>query len=342
MNTPTDWRTFEELVVDLHRTGSVEVQRDVKLVGKSGAERQIDVLLIHKEGLYEHRIVIECKYWKQRVKRLHVDAMAYALHDLNASRAVFFTTKGYQKGAEIVAHHESIYLFKVRDLDDAEWGAPGRNVDFFIHYYSKAIGSKRLSISGPDIPSQILNGIRLGDNRTSTRIEHKLASLTQDTLEGLIEETSSRVLSNFATQNSSLFNSGEQRAFYLSVDQQILFKEPATIYHETGKSLLTRIDYELGIKVDQKHIVVDRGDAFLHAVMVENIVTKAMYVSSHHKDSAVSKMVEVSNTGRKADFPDALVNGTIMKIVLNGWFDCKEMEGLAPVQRDMPFKLGGA
>ena len=57
----TDWDGFEQFVARLHRTGSVTVEHNVTLTGRSGASRQIDVLVRHKEGLYEHLIVVECK-----------------------------------------------------------------------------------------------------------------------------------------------------------------------------------------------------------------------------------------------------------------------------------------
>ncbi len=60
----TDWDGFEQFVARLHRTGSVTVEHNVTLTGRSGASRQIDVLVRHKEGLYEHLIVVECKYRK--------------------------------------------------------------------------------------------------------------------------------------------------------------------------------------------------------------------------------------------------------------------------------------
>ena len=56
MNIPelvTDWGGFEKLVVALHETGDVTVEHNAQLVGKSGAPRQIDVLLRHRQGLYE-------------------------------------------------------------------------------------------------------------------------------------------------------------------------------------------------------------------------------------------------------------------------------------------------
>src|SRR5689334_918012 len=133
MDLVGDWGGFEELVAKLHETGTVTVQRDVTLVGKSGAPRQIDVLVTHTEGLYTHRILVECKCWKTEVKRTHIDAMVTAMNDLSASKGVFFTTKGYQSGAETMARASGIELFRVRDLTDEEWGGPGRVVSLFIH-----------------------------------------------------------------------------------------------------------------------------------------------------------------------------------------------------------------
>lgn len=43
-----DWEGFESLVATLHETGNVTVERDVTLSGRSGAPRQIDVLIRHR------------------------------------------------------------------------------------------------------------------------------------------------------------------------------------------------------------------------------------------------------------------------------------------------------
>ena len=86
----TDWGGFERLVADLNRTGNVTVEHDVKLPGESGASRQIDVLIRHREGLIEHLVIIDCKHWKQRVGRSEVDALAASVRELNASRGVLF------------------------------------------------------------------------------------------------------------------------------------------------------------------------------------------------------------------------------------------------------------
>jgi hypothetical protein len=129
------WGGFESFIAELHKTGDVTIQRNVKLVGLKGEPRQIDVLVLHKQGLYEHKIIVERKYWKSRIKRLHVDAMIEAVHDLQAAKGVFFTTKGFQSGAVGVASKSNIDLFLVRDLSATEWGEPGREIHFYIQYF---------------------------------------------------------------------------------------------------------------------------------------------------------------------------------------------------------------
>src|ERR1700730_16684498 len=91
----SDWGVFERLVAQLHETGSVTVEHNVTLTGRSGATRQIDVLVRHREGLYEHLIVVECKYRNAPIERLHVDALATTIKEVGASRGVLFSTEGF-------------------------------------------------------------------------------------------------------------------------------------------------------------------------------------------------------------------------------------------------------
>jgi predicted helicase len=136
-----DWGGFEKLVAQLNETGSVTAEHNVTLVGRSGAPRQIDVLARHRNGLYEHLVVIECKYWKDGVSRLHVDALVNAVRELNASRGVIFSVAGFESGAITQAQNDGIDLFKIRELTDEEWGLPGRNVDFYITYMQNSFAN---------------------------------------------------------------------------------------------------------------------------------------------------------------------------------------------------------
>jgi hypothetical protein len=139
-----DWGGFEKLVAEFHETGEVTVEHNVTLVGRSGAPRQIDVLIHHKQGLYTHLVIAECKYWNSPVERLHIDALATAVQDLGASRGVIFSTKGFQSGAITQAKQSNIDLFIVRNLTAEEWGLPGRVIDFYLHVIQTSIGNPSL------------------------------------------------------------------------------------------------------------------------------------------------------------------------------------------------------
>jgi Restriction endonuclease len=136
-----DWGGFEKLVAKLHETGDVRVEHNVTLVGASGAPRQIDVLIRHKQGLYEHLVIVECKYWNDPVDRQQVDALANTVRELGAAKGVIFSKKGFQSGAIAQAKHDHIELFQVRTLTDEEWGLPGREVEFFTHCHTVSVNN---------------------------------------------------------------------------------------------------------------------------------------------------------------------------------------------------------
>lgn len=142
----SDWGGFEKLVAELNATGNVTVEHDVKLTGKSGAARQIDVLIRHQEGLIEHLVIIDCKHWKERVSRVEVDALATSVRELNASRGVLFSVMGFESGAVTQAKADGIKLFTVRELTDKEWGLPGRYIDFYLTCIAKAV--RTLTVPG--------------------------------------------------------------------------------------------------------------------------------------------------------------------------------------------------
>ena len=94
------WDDFERFVHDLYgEDPSLSVQRNITMVGKSGARRQIDVLVTLTTKLHSYTTVVECKRWKDRVDRSRIDILYATMEDLNASKGVMFTTVGYEAGA---------------------------------------------------------------------------------------------------------------------------------------------------------------------------------------------------------------------------------------------------
>ena len=132
--TPTE---YEVLIQQLHQRliddegfDGVEVEHDIKLIGESGASYQIDVCWRLKVAGVEQLYCVECKYWKSSVKKEHVASFQTALNDLGGAKGVFVTTKGFQKGAKLLAARHKITLI-CTDVEivtaDAELGFVGRS-----------------------------------------------------------------------------------------------------------------------------------------------------------------------------------------------------------------------
>jgi hypothetical protein len=95
-----DWGGFEKLIAQLHETGEVTVEHNAIRIGKSGAPRQFDLLIRHKQGLYDHLVIAECRYWNSPVER--IDALATAIQDVGVAWGAVF-----DQGISVGRYHTS-------------------------------------------------------------------------------------------------------------------------------------------------------------------------------------------------------------------------------------------
>ena len=74
-----DYKKLEKLVAKIQQDLAPRstVSHNVKLQGKSGAQRQIDVLVEDKIGQYQIKIVIDCKDYKTPVDIKDVGVRVY-------------------------------------------------------------------------------------------------------------------------------------------------------------------------------------------------------------------------------------------------------------------------
>jgi len=105
--TNADWKKFERLVAAIHhaRTQGAVVTWNDTING-----RQFDVTLRFKVGLHDYLTVIECKDYKDRVPVEKIDAFVTKARDVNASKAVFVSSNGYQSGCFDVAARHGVKL----------------------------------------------------------------------------------------------------------------------------------------------------------------------------------------------------------------------------------------
>jgi hypothetical protein len=329
-----DWGGFEKLVAKLHDTGDVTVQHNAILKGQSGADRQIDVLIRHKQGLYEHLVIAECKYWNARVERLHVDALATTIREVGASRGVIFSTKGFQSGAITQAAHEHIDLFTVRDLTAEEWGLPGRVVDFYLQVIQPAIGNP--SIHGA--PASVLPGRAIGPLPLSLSYgeEGPLSStpILNPEENGVLLETrmSDAAQKALVIFMSSAFtiNGGAECTRYMLGKVNLEPPQPFVILIEKVRATIPKISFDLGIKIAQSRITIDRAKQYMFALAIENcingnVATASRPIDALHTTLSPAVPIEAAPEG------DILTNGSVLRVFVKGFFRFEEMAGLKPI-----------
>jgi Restriction endonuclease len=325
----SDWGGFERLVASLHDTGAVTVEHNVVVRGRSGANRQIDVLIRHKQGLYEHLVVIECKYWNSRVERLHVDALTTTIREVGASRGVIFSTKGFQSGAVDQAKHENIELYVVRDLTNEEWGLPGRIVDLFLHVAQPSLGN----ISTPDarllsqnverigVPIAMNLGFGIDAPTTYTPILNKDGVTSDMSIEQQILQISKNVFIQ-STSNLAVLNDGSDCSIYTVRYVSFSPKEPMMVRIARGILVIPVVTFDLGLHITQSRITVDRGKQLQFALAVDNFITGRVSAASRNLEASETKLQDVQT----APSGQTLVNGSIMRIGVKGFFPFDELK----------------
>jgi restriction endonuclease len=333
-----DWGGFERLVAKLHETGEVTVERDVVLQGRSGAPRQIDVLIRHKQGLYEHLVVAECKYWNSRVERSDVDVVVATVRDVGASRGAIFSIKGFQSGAVLQAKHEGIELYQVRDLTREEWGLPGRIVDLFLQVIQPSIGNIRtdgaFKIGNPFVTTPITLPLAVGPEgfTSCTRTLKRDGSPGGELFEKYLADAVQQALSNTLAQ-VQMINGGAECTGYVGSPVNLVPDVPFKIPLNGEVLMIPRMSFDLGIKIQQSRITVDRAQRYGFALALENFITGAVSAASRPTDANVTTLAELE-IEEPPSGEQALVNGTLMRVVMKAFFPFEEIASRTPIPID--------
>jgi hypothetical protein len=258
----SDWASFEAFISTVCATKDVSVQHNVILRGKSGAPRQIDVAIRSSQGgLISHLVLVECKYWRKRVKREQVDGLVTAIDDLNASRGIIFSTEGFQEGAVTLAEHKGVELFKLRELAVSEQFGPSTPLHRYRHYLFKAL--RELHFPGIHCWTRDLSHLNLditlgGPNQSKNRVLNT-RDYPSGTLETIIEEWSSTAASNLAykARGTLLGGTGGFRQYWTKIRQTAQKYSMIQVPVEEAVAMIPVIEYELGITLWQEPYEID-------------------------------------------------------------------------------------
>ncbi|HHQ4708679.1 TPA: restriction endonuclease [Aeromonas veronii] len=122
-----------QAISDAEGVKNINVQHNVKLLGKSGCNHQIDVYWEFEMMGIKHCVAIECKNYSSEVSVGKVRDFFGVLHDVGNTKGIFVTKVGYQSGAEKFANHYGIVLKELRFPTEKDWEGRVKNIVLTIN-----------------------------------------------------------------------------------------------------------------------------------------------------------------------------------------------------------------
>jgi len=113
---PKSGANLESLVQYIYQVMSdlqypdIYVQRNASIVGKTNTKYEIDVYYDFVMNNHIHRVLIECKEWKNAVPKSVVLELSAKVNDIPKSIGIIVSTSGFQKGAIEYAENNGIDL----------------------------------------------------------------------------------------------------------------------------------------------------------------------------------------------------------------------------------------
>ncbi len=133
--TNTEYEQYVRNIVEalLHAQGleTVEVKHDVQIQGLSRSH-QIDVYWEYRMGGVSHRVIINCKRYKNTVEVTDVLTLSGVLADMPGVRGLIVSTVGFQKGAVDYAKTHQIGLKIIRPPEDGDWKGRIREIQLSV------------------------------------------------------------------------------------------------------------------------------------------------------------------------------------------------------------------
>jgi hypothetical protein len=346
-----DWRDFEAFVQAMYAEDpNLVVEHDVTEVGKSGARRQIDVKVTQKTKLHTYVTLVECKRWKEKIDRQRVDVLFASIEDLGASKGVIFTTSGYEAGAELYAKSKNIDLFVVRDLTDAEWGLPGRQVWFYWHLFMATISSITSGVATlHSVVEQPPKDLKL-DIHIEKDSPHDEALALYSVVDGargpnlaaLLLDARVRAMDEVSKAIPVLKDGADGASLLLVVPITLdlsgfTFRQLLFPY---GALRMDRIALMLKMCVQQSRFEIDRGAKYDIALAVENYMTRQRNVVARVGGSAETTLSEpIPQRTPNALDADVLQNGSLIRVFTDPFVSFEENTDQVGFTNELIFEL---
>jgi restriction system protein len=110
------WREYQEKAAAFFRSLGLDASTDIKIKGVR-TRHDVDVLVKSQHIGFEIVWVVECKYWKTPVSKLHVLGLRQIVSDVGADRGILLSESGFQSGAIEAANLTNVQVTSLEELN---------------------------------------------------------------------------------------------------------------------------------------------------------------------------------------------------------------------------------
>ena len=111
----TDWKDYQEEAASFFRSLGLEATTDKTIKGVR-TDHDIDVFVTSHHAGFDVTWIVECKYWKKPVSKLHVLALREIVADSGADRGILLSESGFQSGAIEAANLTNVQVTSLAEL----------------------------------------------------------------------------------------------------------------------------------------------------------------------------------------------------------------------------------
>lgn len=111
----TNWKDYQEEVALFFRSLGLTAETDVTVEG-ARTNHDVDVVVRSKHAGFEITWIVECKYWKTPISKIHVLGLRQIVTDIGADRGILLAESDFQSGAVEAANLTNIQLTSLGNL----------------------------------------------------------------------------------------------------------------------------------------------------------------------------------------------------------------------------------
>jgi len=177
-------RSIVEVLLRAQGLETVEVKHDVQIPGLSRSH-QIDVYWEYRLGGVSHRVIMNCKRYKDTVEVTDVLTLSGVLTDMPGVRGLIVSTVGFQKGAVDYAKTHQIGLKIIRPPQDADWKGRTREIQIALRLNHPELLSCHVQLDRTWVES---NTAHDPDSLAGTSTNDPRTTLIRDLKTGSVED----------------------------------------------------------------------------------------------------------------------------------------------------------